>query len=95
MDASVDAPSATIEATAKVEEEVEDNGTTVALAKGGVAGLARTAGRTSLASELGEISLVRIAPKATPVFPCCRQQQGSRRHRQESIQAATARTRCL
>ena len=47
-DASVDALSATIGATVEEEEEVEDDGTTVALAKDGVTGLARTAGRTSL-----------------------------------------------
>ena len=44
MAASVDAPSATIGATAEAEQEVEDVGTTVALAKGGVIGLVRTAG---------------------------------------------------
>ena len=67
---SVDASSITIGATAEAEQEVEDDGTTVALAKGGVTGLARTAGRTnlarsagrtSLARGLGGISLVRIA----------------------------------
>ena len=68
---SVDAPSATIGAMAEEEEEVEDDGTTVALAKGGVTGLARTAGRTSLARGLGEISLVRIARKAMQDFLLC------------------------
>ena len=62
---SVDVPSATIGATAEVEQEVEDDGTTVALAKGGVTDLARIASRTSLARELGEISLVRTARMAT------------------------------
>ena len=65
MGASVDAPSATIGATAEAEEEVEDDGTTMALAMGGVTGLARTAGRTSLPRGLGGISLVRITCKAT------------------------------
>lgn len=60
-----DAPSATTGAMAEEEEEVEDDGKTVALAKGGVTDLARTAGRTNLAREAGGISLVRIALKAT------------------------------
>ena len=59
------APSAMTGAMAEEEEEVEDDGTTVALAKGGMTGLARTAGRTNLARGLGGISLVRIARKAT------------------------------
>ena len=54
------------------EEEVADDGKTVALAKGGVTVLARTTGRTSLVGELGEISLVRIARKATHAFLLCR-----------------------
>ena len=61
---------------AKEEEEVEDNGKTVALAKGGVTDLARTAGRTSLAREAGEISLMRIAHTATQAFLLCRHRQG-------------------
>ena len=73
---SVDAPSATIGATAEAEEEVEDNGKTVALAKGGVTGLARTAGRTSLARGLGGISLVRIARQATQASLLCHRHQG-------------------
>ena len=56
-----DAPSAANGAMAEEEEAVEDNGKTVALAKGGVTDLARTAGRTSLAREAGGISLARIA----------------------------------
>ena len=58
-DALVDAPSATTGATAE-EEEVEDDGTTEALARSGVTDLARIAGRTSLARGLGGISLARI-----------------------------------
>ena len=72
---SVDALSATIGAMAEEEEEVEDDGMTVALAKGGVTGLARIAGRTSLARGLGGISLVRIARKATQVFLLCHHHQ--------------------
>ena len=52
MGESADAQSAMTGAMAEEEEEVEDDGKTVALAKGGVTGLARTAGRTSLAREV-------------------------------------------
>ncbi len=65
MDASVGAPSATTGAMAEEEEEVEDIGKTVTLAKGGVTDLARTAGRSSLVREVGGISVVRIARTAT------------------------------
>ena len=53
MDASVYAPSAATGAMAGEEEEVEDDGKTVAHAKGGATDLARTAGRTSLVREVG------------------------------------------
>ena len=76
MGVSADAPSATIGAMAEEEEEVEHDGKTVALAKGGVTDLARIAGRTSLAREAGEISLVRIARTATQAFLLCRNCQG-------------------
>ena len=56
MGVSADAPSATTGAMAEEEEEVEDDGKTVALAKGGV---------TDLAREAGGISVVRIARTAT------------------------------
>ncbi len=56
-----DAPSATTGAMAEEEEEVEDDGKTVALAKGGVTDLARTTGRTSLVREVVGINLARIA----------------------------------
>ena len=69
-------PSAAIGAMAGEEEEVEDDGKTVALAKGGVTDLARIACRTSLAREAGEISLVRITHMATQAFPLCRHRQG-------------------
>ena len=75
MDVSADAPSATIGAMAEQEEEVEDDGKTVSLAKGGVTDLTRTAGRTSLARGLGEISLMRIAHKATQAFLLCHHHQ--------------------
>ena len=74
MDVSTDAPSAATGAMAE-EEEVEDDGKTVALAKGGVTDLARTAGRTSLTRGLGEINLVRIARKATQAFLLCHHHQ--------------------
>ena len=80
-----DAPSAATGAMAEEEEEVEDDGKTVALAKGGVIDLARTAGRTSLvrevggthlAREAGEISLARIAHKAMWASLLCHHSQG-------------------
>ena len=73
MCVSADALSVATGAMDEEEEEVEDDGKTVALAKGGVTDLARTAGRTSLVREVGgthlargvgEISLARIAHKA-------------------------------
>ena len=76
MDVSAVAPSATTGAMAEEEEEVEDDGKTVALAKGGVTDLARIAGRTSLAREAGRISLVRIACMTTQAFLLCRHRQG-------------------
>ena len=76
MDVSADAPSATTGAMAEEEEEVADDGKTVALAKGGKIDLARITGRTSLAREAGEISLVRIARTATQAFLLCRHRQG-------------------
>ena len=76
MDVSADAPSATTGAMAEEEEEVADDGKTVALAKGGVTDLVRITGRTSLAREAGEVSLVRIARTATQAFLLCRHRQG-------------------
>ena len=76
MGVSVDAPSATTGAMAKEEEEVEDDGKTVALAKGGVTDLARTAGGTSLTREVGGISLARIAHKATRTSLLCHHSRG-------------------
>ena len=76
MDVSADAPSATIGAMADEEEEVTDDGKTVALAKGGVTDLARIIGRTSLMREAGEISLMRITRAATQAFLLCRHHQG-------------------
>ena len=76
MDVLADAPSPTTGAMAEEEEEVADDGKTVALAKGGVTGLTMIAGRTSLAREAGEISLVRIARTATHAFLLCRHRQG-------------------
>ena len=76
MGVSVDAPSATIRAMAEEEEEVEDDGKTVALTKGGVTDLARTVGRTSLAREVGGISPMRIARTATQASHLCHHRQG-------------------
>ena len=71
-----DAPSAATGAMAEEEEEVEDDGKTVALAKGGVTDLARTAGRTSLARGLGGTNLARIAHRATQASLLCHHHRG-------------------
>ena len=71
-----DAPSAMTGAMAEEEEEVVDDGKTMALAKGGVTDLARIAGRTRLAREAGGISLARIARKATRASLLCNHSQG-------------------
>ena len=68
----VDAPSAATGAMTVEEDEGADAGTTTARARNGATGLVRTAGRTILARGPGGTNLVRIAPKATPVFPRCR-----------------------
>ena len=68
MGASVDALSATIEATTAEEAEVEDAGTTAALAKSGMTSLARTAGRASLVRAPGGISLARRILRASLAF---------------------------
>ena len=78
MDVSADAPSAMTGAMAEEEEEVEDDGKTVALAKGGATDLARTAGRISL-GEAGGISLARIARKVTQASLRYRHSQGEMR----------------
>ena len=56
---------------AEEEEEVEDDGKTVALAKSSTTDLARIAGKINLAREAGGISLVRIVHKATRAFLLC------------------------
>ena len=76
MGASADAPSAMTGAMAEEEEEVADDGKTVALAKGGVTDLARITGRTSLAREAREVSLVGTARTVTQAFLLCRHRQG-------------------
>ena len=70
-DALVDAPSAATGATAAEEDMEADAGTTVARARSGATGLVRTAGRTNLARAPGGTLRMKIAPRATPVFPCC------------------------
>ena len=76
MGISADALSATTGAMAEEEEEVVDDGKTVALAKGGETDLARIAGRTSLAREAREISLVRIALRAMQASLLCHHHRG-------------------
>ena len=91
---------------AEEEEEVEDDGKIVALAKGGVTDLARIAGKTRLAREAGEISLTRetggislarIARKATQASHRCRRSQGETRTatRTRGLGASRSRTQSL
>ena len=105
-DASVDAPSATIGATAEEEEEAEDDGKTVALAKDGVTDLARTTGRTSLVREVGGthltrevggISLARIAHKATRASLLCHHSPGGMKTitRTRGLEASRSRAQSL
>ena len=86
-----------IGATAEEEEEVEDDGKTVALAKGGATDLARTDGRTSLAREVGGISLVRTSLKATQASLLCHQRQGGMRTsiRMRGLVASRSRAQSL
>ena len=95
MDVSADAPSATTGAMAEEEEEVADDGKTVALAKGGVTDLARITGKTRLASETGRISLARIARKAMQASLRCRRSQGETRTatKTRGLGASRSRTR--
>ena len=76
MGVSADASTAATGAMAEEEEEVQDDGKTVALAKGDVTDLARTAGKTSLAREVGGVSLVWTALKATRASLLCHHSQG-------------------
>ena len=68
MGASVDAPSATIEATTTEVAEVEDAGTDMTIVRSGATILGRTAGRANLARAPGRSSLARIALRAMAVF---------------------------
>ena len=92
-----DAPSATTGAMAEEEEEVEDNGKIVALAKGGMSDLARTAGRTSLAREVGGISLARITRKATRASLLCHHSRGGMKTitRTRGLEDSRSRTQSL
>ena len=95
MDMSADTPSATTGDMAEEEEEVADDGKTVALRKGGVTDLARIAGRTSLAREAGEISLVRIARTAMQAFLLCRHRQGGTKTNIKTRELGASRNRVL
>ena len=64
-DASVVAPSATIEATTAEEAEEEDARTAATPARTGAISLVRTAGKASLVRATGGSSLVRIDLRAT------------------------------
>ena len=93
MGVSVDASTATIGAMAEEEEEVEDDGKTVALAKGGVTDLARIAGWTSLAREVGGISLVRIARTATQASLLCRLHRGGMKTNTKTMGMGASKSR--
>ena len=97
MGVSADAPTATIEDTTEEEEEVEDDGKTVALTKGGVTDLARTVGRTSLAREVGGISLVRITRKAMQASLLCHHSRGGMKNitRTKGLEASRSRVQSL
>ena len=93
-------------ATAEEEEEVEDDGKTVALAKGSMTDLARTASRTSLvrevggtrlAREVGGISLARIAHKATRASLLCHHSRGGMKTiiRTRGLEASRSRAQLL
>ena len=63
-------------AMAEEEEEVEDDGTTEALARSGVTDLVRIVGRTCLTRAPGGISLAMTARRITQAFLRCRHQEG-------------------
>ena len=97
MGVSADAPTAMNGAMAEEQEEAEDVGKTVALAKGGVTDLARTAGRTSLAREVGGITLARIAHKATWASLLFHQSRGGMKTiiRTRELEASRSRAQSL
>ncbi len=106
MDVSAVAPSITTRAMAEEEEEVEDDGKTVALAKVGVTDLERTAGRTSLVREVGGthlargvggISLARITHKAMRASLLCHHNQGGMKTitRTRGLEASRSRAQSL
>ena len=66
---------ATTGATTEEDDVAEDAGTTVALARSGVTGLVRTAGRTSLMRAHEGTNLTRIALRAMLASLRCRQHQ--------------------
>ena len=69
---------AVIKGTAVEKVEAEDAGTTAAPARSGVISLVRIAGRPRLARAPGEISLRRIALRATLAsFRCHHHQEGT------------------
>ena len=97
MGESADAQSAMSGAMAEEEEEVADDGKTVAFARDGVTALARTTGRTSLVREAGGTSLVRTVPTATQASLLCRLHQGGTKTNTKTIglQASKSRVQLL
>ena len=93
MDVSADAPSATTGAMAEEEEEVADDGKTVAFARDGVTALARTAGRTSLVREAVGTSLVRATRMATQASLLCHLHQGGTKTNTKTMGMGASKSR--
>ena len=89
----VNAQSAMTGAMAEEEEEVLDDGKTVASARDGVTALARTAGRTSLAREAGGTSLVRTVPMAAQASLLCRLHQGGMKTNTKTMGLGASKSR--
>ena len=90
---SANAPSAMKGAVAEEEEEVADDGKTVAFARDGVTALARTASRTILAREAGGTSLVRATRTATQASLLCRLHQGGTKTNTKTMGLGASKSR--
>ena len=75
------------------EEEVADDGKTVAFARDGVTALAGTAGRTGLAREAGGTSLVRATCMATHASLLCRLHQGGTKTNTKTMGLGASKSR--
>ena len=93
MGESADTQSAMTGAMAEEEEEVADDGKTVALARDGMTALARTTNRTSLAREAGGTSLVRATRMAMQASLLCRLHQGGTKNHTKTIGLGASKSR--